>query len=112
MINITVATQDGRAAQIAVAGDESVENVKALVEVELGVMLLRQQLSFNGRVLANHNTVRAWGRPCVGLPLACSHRRLMRACSRCTPGNAHTTVHTHLAHSSAAPGSRTVICCW
>ena len=69
MVTLTITTEDGRVATIAVAPSETIENVKALVEVELGILLMQQQLVYNGRTLGNEATVRVarvrWGSKCV-----------------------------------------------
>ena len=61
-MHITVTTEDGRVASLEVADDETVENVKALVEVELGIAGASQQLIHNGAVaLPNASTLQAAG---------------------------------------------------
>jgi len=58
MVDLTLVTADGKTTQIGVGEDETIENVKAIVEVELGIPILQQQLWFNGNLLGNTSTVR------------------------------------------------------
>lgn len=43
---------DGRLSEIDVLPDESIENVSALIEVEFGILVPQQQISYNNAVLA------------------------------------------------------------
>ena len=52
---------DGKFAQIEVASGETVENVKAILEVELGVPVNQQLVLHNGKVLQNAQTLEAAG---------------------------------------------------
>eukprot|EP00958_Prasinococcus_capsulatus_P027331 scaffold5393_cov376-Prasinococcus_capsulatus_cf.AAC.3 len=52
-MQLTVATHDDRVVSVDVDASESVENVKAILEVEVGVPLAQQRLIFNNQELQN-----------------------------------------------------------
>ncbi|KAK6934662.1 Ubiquitin-associated domain [Dillenia turbinata] len=60
-MKITVMTSDEKIITLDVERDESVENVKALLEVETRVGLQQQQLHYNGRELRNSDKLSAVG---------------------------------------------------
>ncbi|KAJ8460430.1 hypothetical protein OPV22_033356 [Ensete ventricosum] len=60
-MKITVMTPDDRFITLDVDPDESVENVKALLEVETNVSLHQQQLHFNGKEMRNSDRLSAIG---------------------------------------------------
>ncbi|WOK92594.1 UBA domain-containing protein mud1 [Canna indica] len=60
-MKITVMTPDDRFITLDVDPDESVENVKALLEVETNVSLHQQQLHFNGKEMSNPERLSALG---------------------------------------------------
>eukprot|EP00268_Persea_americana_P030080 TRINITY_DN29124_c0_g1_i2.p1 TRINITY_DN29124_c0_g1~~TRINITY_DN29124_c0_g1_i2.p1 ORF type:complete len:351 (-),score=89.14 TRINITY_DN29124_c0_g1_i2:627-1679(-) len=60
-MKITVMTADEQFITLDVDADESVENVKALLEVETSVSLQQQQLLFNGKEMRNAERLRSVG---------------------------------------------------
>ncbi|PSS06001.1 DNA damage-inducible protein [Actinidia chinensis var. chinensis] len=60
-MKITVMTADEQIVTLDVDRDESVENFKALLEVETQVPLQRQQLLFNGKEMSNAEKLSALG---------------------------------------------------
>lgn len=60
-MKITVMTADEQIISLDVDRDESVENVKALLEVETRVPLQQQQLLFNGQEMRNNEKLSALG---------------------------------------------------
>ncbi|GFS45194.1 ubiquitin family protein [Actinidia rufa] len=60
-MKITVMTADEQIVTLEVDRDESVENLKALLEVETQVTLQRQQLLFNGKEMRNAEKLSALG---------------------------------------------------
>ncbi|XP_021740791.1 DNA damage-inducible protein 1-like [Chenopodium quinoa] len=60
-MKITVMTADEKFISLDVDPDEAVENVKALLEVESGVVLQQQQLMYNGREMNNHDKLSVLG---------------------------------------------------
>ncbi|XP_051125068.1 protein DNA-DAMAGE INDUCIBLE 1 [Andrographis paniculata] len=60
-MKITVMTADEQIVSLDVDRDESVENLKALLEVETQVPLQRQQLLYNGREMRNSDKLSALG---------------------------------------------------
>ncbi|XP_074571582.1 protein DNA-DAMAGE INDUCIBLE 1 [Curcuma longa] len=60
-MKITVMTPDDRFVTLDVDADESVENVKALLEVETNVSLHQQRLHFNGKEIGNSQRLSALG---------------------------------------------------
>ncbi|KAJ4833016.1 DNA damage-inducible protein 1 [Turnera subulata] len=60
-MRITVMTADENIISLEVDPHESVENVKALLEVETQVPLQQQQLLFNGKEMRNHEKLSALG---------------------------------------------------
>ncbi|KAL6888313.1 hypothetical protein ACP4OV_009339 [Aristida adscensionis] len=60
-MKVTVMTADEQILTLDVDPDESVENLKALLEVETRVPLQRQQLSFNGKEMQNSERLSAIG---------------------------------------------------
>jgi DNA damage-inducible protein 1 len=60
-MKVTVMTADEQFINLDVEPDESVENLKALLEVETNVPLQRQQLHFNGKEIQNAEKLSAIG---------------------------------------------------
>ncbi|XP_050237300.1 protein DNA-DAMAGE INDUCIBLE 1 isoform X2 [Mercurialis annua] len=60
-MRITVMTADEQIISLDVDPQESVENVKALLEVETQVPLQQQQLLYNGKEIRNHEKLSALG---------------------------------------------------
>ncbi|KAJ6293493.1 hypothetical protein OIU78_025465 [Salix suchowensis] len=60
-MRITVMTADEQIISLEVAPHESVENVKALLEVETQVPLQQQKLLYNGREMTNNDKLSALG---------------------------------------------------
>ncbi|XP_078154280.1 ubiquitin family protein isoform X1 [Carex rostrata] len=60
-MKITVMTSDEQFISLDVDSDESVENVKALLEVETKVAIQQQQLQFNGNEIRNSDLLSAVG---------------------------------------------------
>ncbi|XP_021748946.1 uncharacterized protein LOC110714720 [Chenopodium quinoa] len=60
-MKITVMTADEKFISLDVDPDEAVENVKALLEVESGVVLQQQQLMYNGKEMNNHDKLSVLG---------------------------------------------------
>lgn len=60
-MKITVMTADEQFITLDVDRDESVENVKALLEVETSVSLHQQQLNFNGKEMKNSDRLSSLG---------------------------------------------------
>lgn len=60
-MKITVMTTDEQFITLDVDRDESVENVKALLEVETSVSLHQQQLNFNGKEMKNSDRLSSLG---------------------------------------------------
>ncbi|KAJ6770835.1 ASPARTYL PROTEASE DDI-RELATED [Salix purpurea] len=60
-MRITVMTADEQIISLEVAPHESVENVKALLEVETQVPLQQQKLLYNGREMRNNEKLSALG---------------------------------------------------
>ncbi|KAL9273647.1 DNA-DAMAGE INDUCIBLE 1-like protein, partial [Drosera capensis] len=60
-MKITVMTADEQIITLDVDPDESIENVKALLEVETQVGLQQQQLLYNGKVMGNHEKLSGVG---------------------------------------------------
>ncbi|KAM7269410.1 hypothetical protein ACFE04_024907 [Oxalis oulophora] len=60
-MRITVMTADEQIISLDVDPNESVENVKALLEVETRVSLNQQQLVYNGKEIRNHENLNALG---------------------------------------------------
>ncbi|GMP64899.1 hypothetical protein CsSME_00025943 [Camellia sinensis var. sinensis] len=60
-MKITVMTADEQIVTLDVDRDESVENLKALLEVETQVPLQQQQLLYNGREIKNAEKLSAVG---------------------------------------------------
>ncbi|XP_062218489.1 protein DNA-DAMAGE INDUCIBLE 1-like [Phragmites australis] len=60
-MKVTVMTADEQILTLDVDPDESVENLKALLEVETSVPLRRQQLHFNGKEMQNSERLSAVG---------------------------------------------------
>ncbi|KNA09910.1 hypothetical protein SOVF_149300 [Spinacia oleracea] len=60
-MKITVMTSDDKFISLDVDPDEAVENVKALLEVESGVVLQQQQLMYNGKEMNNHEKLSGLG---------------------------------------------------
>ncbi|KAJ0965275.1 hypothetical protein J5N97_026413 [Dioscorea zingiberensis] len=60
-MKITVMTSDEQFITLDVDPDESVENVKALLEVETSVSLQQQQLQFNGKEMRNSDRLSGVG---------------------------------------------------
>ncbi|KAL9259872.1 DNA-DAMAGE INDUCIBLE 1-like protein [Drosera capensis] len=60
-MKITVMTADEQIITLDVDPDESIENVKALLEVETQVVLQQQQLLYNGKVMGNHEKLSGVG---------------------------------------------------
>lgn len=52
-MRILISTEAGDLIPLDLGADESVENVKALLEVETGIPLLSQRLTFEGTALDN-----------------------------------------------------------
>ncbi|KAJ3679064.1 hypothetical protein LUZ60_017075 [Juncus effusus] len=60
-MKITVMTSDEQFIQLDVEPEESVENVKALLEVEIKVTIQQQQLHFNGKEMKNSDLLSSLG---------------------------------------------------
>ncbi|PNX85244.1 DNA damage-inducible protein 1-like, partial [Trifolium pratense] len=60
-MKITVMTSDEQILSLDVDPHESVENVKALLEVETSVPLQQQQILFNGNEVSNSQKLSALG---------------------------------------------------
>ncbi|KAF3321446.1 DNA damage-inducible protein 1 [Carex littledalei] len=60
-MKITVMTSDEQFITLDVDSDESVENVKALLEVETKVAIQQQQLHFNGNEIRNSDLLSSVG---------------------------------------------------
>ncbi|GAB2284814.1 DNA damage-inducible protein 1 [Dionaea muscipula] len=60
-MKITVMTADEQIITLDVDPDESIENVKALLEVETQVGLQQQQLLYNGKEMRNHEKLGGLG---------------------------------------------------
>jgi DNA damage-inducible protein 1 len=61
LVQVLVVREDGEVASILLEDEETVENLKALVEVELGTPLGKQVLSFKDRVLENFSRLKDYG---------------------------------------------------
>lgn len=56
--NVLVQGEDGEFSQFCVSLTETIENLKALLEVEFGIPLHQQSLLYNGKELFNHQTLK------------------------------------------------------
>eukprot|EP01119_Soliformovum_irregulare_P024960 TRINITY_DN9098_c0_g1_i1.p1 TRINITY_DN9098_c0_g1~~TRINITY_DN9098_c0_g1_i1.p1 ORF type:complete len:295 (-),score=72.40 TRINITY_DN9098_c0_g1_i1:83-967(-) len=60
-MRFTVASDSGDLSNFEVDENEHIENIKALIEVEMKIPLSQQQLEFNGKVLQNQDTLKSSG---------------------------------------------------
>jgi len=60
-MRITVASEDGNSTIIEVGSEEQAENIKALIEVELGIPLDAQMLTFNSKEIPDTATLKSVG---------------------------------------------------
>eukprot|EP00959_Pyramimonas_sp_CCMP1952_P291567 6098501-Pyramimonas_sp.AAC.1 len=58
---LTVTTDDDRIVSLEVDGNETGENLKAILEVETGIQLAEQRLVCNGKEITNQATLTACG---------------------------------------------------